>query len=130
MNILGTFFLDIVAVAVLIWVLDLTRRGRLYVGYGVIFVVAIVGAMIVISVPPLLEFVTNWLDALSPVPGFTLLVFGFTLVMLVYILTQTTVISNRLAEVVQELAILRMKSSADSPGAESAAREMDEEDRD
>ena len=111
MSVHGMIFLDIAAVVLLIWVLDLTRRGRLYVGYGVIFVVAIVGAMIVVSVPPLLVIVTNLFDVLSPVPGFALLVFGFTFVMLVYILTQTTVISNRLAEVVQELAIQRMKVS-------------------
>ena len=129
MIISGTIFLDLVALVVLVWILDLTRRGRLYVGYGVIFVLVVVGTMAVLSVPPLLDTVTNSLGALSPVPGFTLLVFGFTLVMLVYILTQTTVISNRLADVVQELAIQQMKASAEER-AKPAARESSEKSQD
>jgi hypothetical protein len=125
----GAIFLDVVALVVLVWILDLTRRGRLYVGYGVIFVLVIVATMAIFSVPPLLDIVTNLLGALSPVPGFTLLLFGFTLVMLVYILTQTTVISNRLAELVQELAIQQMKASAEER-AKSAAREPSEKSQD
>jgi hypothetical protein len=127
MSVQGIIFLDLVALAVLVEVLDLTRRGRLYVGYGVIFVVAIVGAVIVISVPPLSDIVTNLLSPLAPVPGLPLLAFGFTFVMLIYVLTQTTVMSNRLAEVVQQLAIQQIRASADKPAAEPAAHEPSEE---
>jgi hypothetical protein len=119
MTIQGNMLLDIVAILMLIWILDLTRRGQLYVGYGVMFVVTILGSMIVISVPPLLETVTNLLGALLPVSALTLLALGFTFFMLVYVLTQTTIISNRLADLVQELAIqkIREKPSDDSDSA-------------
>ncbi len=125
MTIQGTILLDAVAIVMLVWILDLTRRGQLYVGYGVMFVVTILGSMIVISVPPLLEIVTSLLGALLPVSALTFLALGFIFFMLVYVLTQTTIISNRLADLVQELAIQKMKqASGDDP---DSARKPPEE---
>jgi hypothetical protein len=121
MTIQGTILLDIVAIVMLVWILDLTRRGQLYVGYGVMFVVTILGSMIVISVPSLLETVTTLLGALLPVSALTFLALGFTFFMLVYVLTQTTIISNRLADLVQELAIQKMKEMP-SDGSDSARK--------
>jgi hypothetical protein len=110
----GTLVLDIAACLLLIWILDLTRRGRLYVGYAVLFVVTLLGSMLVISVPPLLDLVTRSVGALFPVSALTLLAIGFVTVVLVYTLTQITILSNRLAELVQELAIRRLREEGDS----------------
>jgi hypothetical protein len=120
MTIQGNVLLDVIGILMLVWILDLTRRGQLYVGYGVMFVVTILGAMIVISVPPLLETVTGLLGALLPVSALTFLALGFIFFMLVYVLTQTTIISNRLADLVQELAIQKIKEmpSDDSDAAQ------------
>lgn len=123
MTIQGNILLDVAAIAMLIWILDLTRRGQLYVGYGVMFVVTILGSMIVISVPPLLETVTSLLGALLPVSALTFLALGFVFFMLVYILTQTTIISNRLADLVQELAIQKIQ---ETPSADSTTQRSPE----
>lgn len=105
----GIIVLDLMGIALLVWVLDLTRRGRLYVGYGALFVVTILSTIVVISVPPVLAAVTRLVGAFFPASALTLLALGFIVLMLVYILTQLTVMSDRLAKVVQELAIQQAK---------------------
>lgn len=116
----GIIVLDLMGIALLAWVLDLTRRGRLYVGYGALFVVTILSTIIVISVPPVLAAVTRLVGAFFPASALTLLALGFIVLMLVYILTQLTVISDRLARVVQELAIQRAKEDKERRSAQVA----------
>ena len=109
MTVQGIIVLDLMGIVLLVWILDLTRRGRLYVGYGALFVVTILSTIVVISVPPVLAVVTRLVGAFFPASALTLLALGFTVIMLVYILTQLTVISDRLVRVVQELAIHQAK---------------------
>ena len=101
----GIIVLDLIGIVLLVWILDLTRRGRLYVGYGALFVVTILSTIVVISIPPVLATVTRLVGALVPVSALTLLALGFIVLMLVYILTQLSVFSDHFARVVQELAI-------------------------
>lgn len=103
LNLLGLLFL--------LGVLNLVRHGRLYVGYGVIFVAAILGTMITLSVPQLLLGVTHMVGAIFPASALTLLALCFIVLMLLYVLTQLTIVSNRLTVVVQELAIERAKEN-------------------
>lgn len=104
--------LDLMGLFFLIWVLNLVRHGRLYVGYGVIFIVAILGTMVMLSVPPLLLGVTHLVGAIFPASALTLLALGFIVLMLLYVLSQLTLVSNRLAVLIQELAIERSRESA------------------
>jgi hypothetical protein len=105
----GILVLDLMGIILLIWVLDLVRRGQLYVGYGVLFVVATLMTIVTLSFPGLLALVTRLVGAVFPASAFTLLALGFIILLLVYILTQLTIISNRLAQLVQELAIQRAR---------------------
>ena len=104
--------LDLMGLFFLIWVLNLIRHGRLYVGYGVIFIAAILGTMITLSVPKLLLGVTHLVGAIFPTSALTLLALGFIVLMLLYVLSQLTLVSNRLAMLIQELAIERSRDSA------------------
>ena len=104
--------LDLMGLFFLIWVLNLVRHGRLYVGYGVIFIFAILGTMFMLSVPQLLLGVTHLVGAIFPASALTLLALGFIVLMLLYVLSQLTLVSNRLAVLIQELAIERSRESA------------------
>ena|ERR1044072_4473760 len=104
--------LDLMGLFFLLWVLNLVRHGRLYVGYGVIFIAAILGTMVMLSVPPFLLGVTHLLGAIFPASALTLLALCFIVLMLLYILSQLTLVSNRLAVLIQELAIERSRESA------------------
>jgi hypothetical protein len=108
----GILVLNLIALVLLLWVLNLVRHGRLYVGYGVIFVAAISGAMLLLSVPWLQAAVTRIIGAVFPASAFTLLALCFIVLMLLYILTQITIVSNRLSKLVQQLAIERARAEA------------------
>lgn len=112
MTLQGTILLDLIGLLLLLSVLDLVRRGRLYVGYGIIFVLATLGIIVLLSVPRLLTFVTHLVGAIFPSSALTLLALCFIVFFLVYVLTQVTLTSNRLATLVQELAILRAREMA------------------
>ena len=109
----GVLVLDLMGIILLIWVLDLVRRGQLYVGYGVMVVVATLMTIVTLSFPGLLALVTRLVGAVFPASAFTLLALGFIILLLVYILTQLTIISNRLAQLVQELAIQRAREEGE-----------------
>ncbi len=106
----GIVVLNVIALALLLWVLNLVRHGRLYVGYGVIFVAAIIGTMLLLSVPWLQSGVTRVIGAVFPASALTLLALCFIVLMLLYILTQITIVSNRLSKLVQQLAIERARA--------------------
>jgi hypothetical protein len=108
----GILLVNFIGLVLLLWVLNLVRHGRLYVGYGVIFVVSIIGSLVLLSVPWLLTAVTHLIGAIFPASALTLLALCFIVLMLLYILTQITIVSNRLSKLVQELAIERARLEA------------------
>lgn len=110
MTLQGILVLNLFALALLLWVLNLVRHGRLYVGYGVIFACAIIGTMVLLSVPWLQTTVTRLIGAVFPASALTLLALCFIVLMLLYTLTQITIVSNRLSKVVQQLAIDRARA--------------------
>ncbi len=111
MTLHGIFLLILVGLALMVWILDLVRRDRLYVGYGAVFIIPIVCVILVLSLPQLLNNITRLIGAIYPASALTMLALCFIVFMLVYILTQVTIVSNRLAVVVQELAIQRAKDA-------------------
>jgi hypothetical protein len=116
----GIIILDVIGLLLLLWVLNLVRRERLYVGYGVIFVLAILGIIVLLSVPKLLIYVTHLVGAIFPTSALTLLALCFIVFLLVYVLTQVTLTSNRLAILVQELAIRRACDTMETDSRQTA----------
>ncbi len=114
MTLQGIVILNLIALALLLWVGNLVRRGSLYVGYGVIFVMLTLGMMLILSVPKLLAILVSLVGAVFPVSALTLLALCFIVFMLIYILTQVTVLSNRLTLLIQGLAIQQAKEAAEA----------------
>lgn len=77
------------------------------VGYGVIFVFSILGVVLLLSIPKLLISVTHIFGAKFPTSALTLIALCFIVFLLVYILTQVTLVADRLPALIQELAIER-----------------------
>ncbi len=121
MTLQGILVLNLIGLALLLWVLNLVRHGRLYVGYGVIFVAAILGTMLLLSVPWLLNTVTHLIGAIFPASALTLLALCFIVLMLLYILSQLTIVSNRLTTLVQTLAIENARSEASRADGQGGA---------
>ncbi|MGE0883518.1 MAG: DUF2304 domain-containing protein [Blastocatellales bacterium] len=112
MTIQGIFVLILIGLVLLVWILDLIRRDRLYVGYGIVFIIAILSVILILAIPSLLMTVTHLVGAIFPASALTLLALCFIVFLLVYILSQVTIVSNRLAALVQTLAIQQAQESA------------------
>ena len=113
MTVQGLIVLDLIGLVLLAWTLNLVRQNRLYVGYGVIFVLAISNTILILSGPTFLTFGMRVVGAIFPVSALTLLALCFIVSILIYVLTQVTLLSNRLAVLVQELAIKQAKEWAE-----------------
>lgn len=113
MTIQGIIVLVLIGLAFLFWILNLVRSGRLYVGYGVIFVLIILATIVILTVPRLLTLVTHMVGAVFPASALTLLALCFIVLLLVYILSQVTIISNRVALLAQQLAIRQAREDAE-----------------
>ncbi len=98
----------------LLWVAVLIRQDRLYAGYGVIFIVGTIAAMIVLAVPPLLRLATDASVALMPVPSLSLVAIVLLAFLVVYVFIQISVLSNRVMRLTQELAIRRAEHEQSS----------------
>lgn len=118
MTLQGILVLNLIALALLVWVANLVRRGVLYAGYGVIFILVTLSVMILLSVPQLLSLFVALVGAVFPVSALTLLALCFITFMMIYILTQVTVLSNRLAALAQGLAIQQAKEQAEGKVSE------------
>lgn len=115
MTLQGGILLFLLGTALLWWVLTLVRRGRLYVGYGVILCVAVTAALAIIAVPFLLKAVTRATGALFPASALTMLALAFIVILLIYTLSQVSIVSDRLAALIQHLAIERAAAGAAPP---------------
>ena len=110
----SVLIVDLIGLLTIVWLFQLVRRDRLYVGYGVIFVLVIVVGLLLLTLPaargPL-----DWLGALAArAPALMALGLAFVTLMLIYILSQVTQLSNRLTALTQELAI-RNATDASEP---------------
>ena len=88
------------AMAMTLWILNLVRRGQLYPGYGIVLMPLVVGAVPAAAV-------ADGMDVPIRAGTLTLVVFLVFAAVLVYVLSQLTIIANRVAAVVQELALER-----------------------
>lgn len=100
----------VVSAALVAWIFNLVRAGRLYVGYGVIFVLAIVTTATLAGLGPILG--AGGLLR-SHTEGFIVGACAFVVVILVYTLSQVTRWSNRVTALAQELAIRGADASLD-----------------
>ena len=104
--------------ALVAWIFNLVRKDRLYVGYGVIFGIAITTAAVMVGLPPIVGA-----GALlrAHIEGFIVGASAFVILILVYTLSQVTLWSNRLTALTQELAIRQAKRpmapTVNDPGA-------------
>jgi hypothetical protein len=95
----------VVCAALLVLVLDQLRRDRLYVGYAVAVMAVMVVVLTAATVPLLVPSLAQALGALLPGTALVLLIITFSLFVLVYVLTQVSLVANRVAAIVQEMAI-------------------------
>jgi hypothetical protein len=112
MTTLGALVLILAAALVGGWILDLIRRGRLYVGYGIVLLGLIVMVVVVAVVPFARSLAHALLDRLFPSEPVAVVGLAALLLLLIYLLHQLSVLSDRVATLTQELAIRRAPGRA------------------
>ena len=115
MNYPSVAIVDTAGLLLVVWLFQLVRRDRLYVGYGVIFVLVIVAGAVMISIPGVLSPLARIADITVGAPALVGLAIAFIFLMLIYTLSQLTLLSNRLTTLVQELAIMQTMTGRIDP---------------
>ena len=116
MNYTSIAIVDTAGLLLVAWLFQFVRRDRLYVGYGVIFVLVIVAGCALLSIPHALGPLGWIADVALSAPALVALALVFFFLMLIYTLSQVTLLSNRLTTLVQEIAIKQATADrADAP---------------
>lgn len=109
MTTLGSAVLILAAILVSGWILDLVRCGRLYVGYGIV-VLALIGLVVgIAALPGPRVLVIASLEAMYPREPIAVIGLGALLLLLVYVLHQLSVLSDRVATLTQEIALRNVR---------------------
>jgi hypothetical protein len=101
----GIVLIDIVGLGLIILIVNLVRTHKLHVGFGVTWLLAVLGLMLTISFLPLLTFITQAVGATYPASALSLLAFIFILVMLILFSVQLSLLSARQVEMAQSQAL-------------------------
>jgi hypothetical protein len=105
MSIQGIILIDILGVGLILLTLNLIRIQKLFVGYGILWIMAVFALVLIVSVPPLLGLVTKAVGALFPASAVSMLAFIFIFVVLILFSVQLSIVSNRQVELIQALAL-------------------------
>jgi hypothetical protein len=105
MSIHGILFIDLLGLVIIGLIINLVRTHKLNVGYAVVWLLALIGLMITISFPPLLEFITRSVGAIYPASALSLLAFVFIFLVLIFFSIQISMISFRQNELIQYIAL-------------------------
>jgi hypothetical protein len=125
MTTLGAALLVLAAALIGGWILDLIRRGRLYVGYGIVLLALIATVTSVAVIPFLRRLATEALDSLFPKEPVAVVGLGAVLLLLIYLLHQMSVLADRVATLTQELAIRRSETvTGKAPAADESPKKL------
>jgi hypothetical protein len=101
----GVLVLSMIGIVYLVWITRLIRRGKLHISYGVVWIVWIVLGVAIVAIQPLLQLVTTLVGAVYPASALALLAFGLLFAMQVYLLTQITILNQRIVAIAEHLAV-------------------------
>jgi hypothetical protein len=112
----GILLLDLIGFVLASLIINLVRTRRLHVAYAVIWLVAIVLMMVIISVPPLLQFITVAVGAIYPASAMTLLAFVLVFSMLIVFSVQLSTMATRQIEMAQAFALAELRAREEQSG--------------
>jgi hypothetical protein len=119
----GIILIDIVGLGLIVLLVNLVRTHKLHVGYGVIWLLAVLGLMITISFLPLMTLVTRTVGATYPASALSLLAFVFIFLMLIFFSVQLSLVSARQIELAQSQAIRELLAQEDQSQDRAAEQE-------
>lgn len=116
MSLHGVLLIDLLGLLFVVWILNLVRRTRLHLGYALLWLTAVAGAVLLVSFAPLRALVTRAVGALFPASALALVAFAFIFAVLILFSVQLSRLAGRQAELVKALG--RVKLERDRTGLE------------
>jgi hypothetical protein len=104
----GVILIDIMAFGFIILILHLIRRKYLNIGFALIWLIAVVGFMLLVTLTPIRDLVTVAVGAIYPASAISLLAFVFIFIILIYFSVQISILSNRQVELIQTIAMMEL----------------------
>jgi len=109
MSLHGILLIDLLGLVFAGWILNLVRTRRLHLGYALLWLTAVAGAMVLVSAAPLMAFVTRAVGALFPASALALLAFAFIFFVLILFSVQMSALTRRQTELVKAIGRQAMR---------------------
>lgn len=109
MSLQGVLLIDLLGVVFALWILNLVRTQRLHLGYALLWLTAVAGTMLLVTVAPLRDLITRAVGAVFPASAIALLAFAFIFFVLILFSVQVSALSRRQSQVARELARRTMR---------------------
>ncbi len=109
MNLQGILVVDLLGVAFILGIVNLVRVRRLHAGFAILWLSACLAVIVLVSIPPLLRFVTRTVGALFPASALSLIAFAFVFAVLILFSVQLSGLIDRQARLVQTFALFQLE---------------------
>ena len=114
MSILSIIAIEVIGLCLIGWVINLTRHKKLYVGFSVVWFLAVVGVMTISAIPPLLDLVRTVLSKVFHVSEITCVFYVFLVVVLINLSKQVSILANRTTKIAQFIALENNHSKSEN----------------
>jgi hypothetical protein len=118
----GIALIDLVGLGLVAVLLNLVRLKRLHVAHAALWLIAVTGLVILVSVPPLLASITVAVGATYPASAVSLLAFVFIFAVLIFFSVQLSTITDRQVKLAQAMAL---REALGQPESQTASPAMD-----
>ncbi|HRQ37277.1 MAG TPA: DUF2304 domain-containing protein [Chloroflexota bacterium] len=116
MSVQGIIFIDILGLGLIILILNLVRTKRLHIAYATIWFLAVIGLMLMVSIPPVLTLLPKIMGAIYPASALSLLGFVFIFLVLIFFSMQLSTLSARQTALIQALALRELLAQENEIG--------------
>ncbi len=118
----GILILDLIGFTLAMVIINLVRIRRLHVAYGVVWLTAAIAMMIIVTIPPLLNFITVAVGAIFPASALTMLAFILVFSMLILFSVQLSTLAARQVELAQAVALEELLAREAQAGSDGRAK--------
>ena len=111
----GIALIDLIGLGLVALLLNLVRLKRLHVAHAALWLTAVIGLVILVSVPTLLASITAAVGATYPASAVSLLAFVFIFVVLIFFSMQLSTITERQVKLAQAIALREALAQPEPP---------------
>jgi hypothetical protein len=113
----GVILIDLLALGLVFVILNLVRTQQLHVAHGALWLMAVAGLIVIVSVPALRGFITTAVGAEYPASAVSLLAFVFIFVVLIFFSSQLSTLAARQVKLAQALAVKELMAESQQAAA-------------